>query len=127
MTYQAGTSIHVAGPTGAPIRTLRVPEGTRIAGKGAWTADGGALTVVAERPCGCGRPWDARWELSTVSITTGARTGAPYAVDGVIALRMLGWAGDRPVVQAFEPGSRGPEGVGDRIVDFRPHDARLDR
>jgi hypothetical protein len=122
LAYQLGTSIHITGPTGNPIRTFTVPDGVRIAGKGAWTASGQQLAVVSEGRCGCGRRWDARWTVSTVAVATGTRAGASYVVDGVIAVRMLGWAGGRPVVQTFEPGPHGPGEPGDRIVDFRQRD-----
>ncbi|PWU57628.1 hypothetical protein DLE60_24105 [Micromonospora globispora] len=129
LAYQSGNRIVVVTPAGAPIAAFAVPAGTRIAGKGAWTRDGSALAVVAERPCGCGRTYDARWTLTTIDASTGATMGTAYIVDGVVAIRVLGWTHTgRPVVATYDAGTAGDLDPSYQIVDFRPHsDAGIDQ
>jgi hypothetical protein len=129
LAYQSGDRIVVVTPAGAPVAGFDVPVGTRIAGKGAWTRDGGALAVVAERPCRCGRAYDASWTLATLDASTGAATGPAYTVDGVVAVRILGWSpAGGPVVTTYDPGSAADLDPSYEVVDFRPHsDAGIDQ
>jgi hypothetical protein len=104
LAYQSGDQITVVNRAGAVLARIAVPDGTRIAGKGAWTPDGRGIAVVAQGPCGCGKAYDSRWTLTTLDTSTGAAAGPAYHLDGVVAVRMLGWSpSDRPVVVAYDP------------------------
>lgn len=122
IAYQSGNRVDVASLTGAAISGFTVPEGTRIAGKGAWTPDGQSLALVAESACTCGSDYDARWTLTTVDASTGTARQPGYTVDGTVAIRMLGWSpAGEPVVVSYDPESPDNLDPVAQIVDFRTH------
>jgi hypothetical protein len=126
LAYQSGDQIVVATRSGQAVAHFTVPNGTRLAGKGAWTRDGSGLAVVAETPCGCGSTYDSRWTMTVVDAVTGAARSTSYVVDGVVAIRLMGWSpGGEPVVVAYHPLRPSDLDPGTRPVTFRttPPDA----
>jgi hypothetical protein len=122
LAYQTGDHIAVVTRTGTPLATLSVPAGTRIAGKGAWTSDGRGIAVVAEQSCDCQETYPSRWTLSTIDSATGAPMGNGYSVDGVVAIRMLGWsAAGAPIVVSYDPVPPADRDPGAVAPDFRSH------
>ncbi len=120
LAYQYGDRIVIAGRGGTAIASLPVPPGTRIAGKGAWTRDGRAVAVVREEACDCGGTYHARWTLSTMDVTSGATVGTGYRLDGVVAVRMVGWtAAGEPAVVRYDPLPPAELGRTAAPVDFR--------
>ncbi|WP_434742734.1 hypothetical protein [Micromonospora sp. SH-82] len=110
LAYQSGETIVVASVEGHTRHRLTVPAGTRLAGKGAWTPDGTGLTLVGQRQCCTGDAYPARWQLTLVSPTTGAAVPGFTLPEqeGLVALRLLGWAPDGAAVVARyrpEPGA----------------------
>ena len=120
LAYQSGNQITIANPDGTVLARFAVPDGTRIAGKGAWTRDGRGIAVVDQGPCGCGEAYDSRWTLTTLDASTGAASGPAYQVDGVVGVRMLGWSpSGRPVVVAYDPVASGDLDGDATPVSFR--------
>jgi len=57
LAYQRGSEVWVLGVGGAQVSTFSLPVGSVLAGRGAWTTDGSALTVVPRS----GSAWSARY------------------------------------------------------------------
>ncbi len=126
LAHQSGDQILVATRSGQAVAHFTVPNGTRLAGKGAWTRDGSGLALVAETPCGCASTYDSRWTMTVVEAVTGAVRPTSYVVDGVVAIRLLGWSpAGEPVVVAYHPLRPSDLDPGTRPVTFRtmPPDA----
>lgn len=122
LAYQSGNEIVVTDLAGAAHTSFHVADGVRIAGKGAWARDGHSLALVAEQHCDCGGRYPARWTIAIVDASTGVPAGPSYPVEGVVALRMLGWSpAGRPVVVSYDPLSPGDMAPVAVIVDFRTH------
>lgn len=120
LAYQSGDQVVVVTRSGQAVSHFTVTNGTRLAGKGAWTRDGGGLALVTQTPCGCGRTYDSRWTMTVVEADTGAARPISYVVDGLVAIRLLGWSpAGEPVVVAYH--SLGPSDLdpGTRPVTFR--------
>ncbi|MEV4624946.1 hypothetical protein AB0J90_01465 [Micromonospora sp. NPDC049523] len=105
LAYQMSGRITVTDLDGRQVSSFAVSAGTRLAGKGAWTPDGNALSVVEGE--------DGAWSLRHVDPATGtpaAGTVVP-SVPGVTAIRLLGWHPDgSAVVVAYDPT---PSAIGD--------------
>jgi len=126
LAYQSGDQVVVVTRSGQAVSRFTVANGTRLAGKGAWTRDGSGLALVAETPCGCGRTYDSRWTMTVVDADTGAARATSYVLDGVVAIRLLGWSPtSEPVVVAYHPLGPSDLDPGNRPVTFRtgPPDA----
>lgn len=76
-------------------RCFTLPAGQRLAGKGAFTPDGGSLAVVSD----AGR--DSR--IAFVSATDGAPAEGTIHLYAVTTVRLIGWWADRALVVAFRP------------------------
>ncbi|MFB9449066.1 PD40 domain-containing protein [Dactylosporangium vinaceum] len=109
--YQSGNEIMVADITGDRLARFTVPPGTHLAGKGAWTPDDTALTLLGRH--------DSRWRLSYARWPDGAAAAGPALpeLDGLAAVRLLGWSpAGAAVVAALYPKPGTP-----------PHDFTLDQ
>ncbi|MEU4424910.1 hypothetical protein AB0F81_30185 [Actinoplanes sp. NPDC024001] len=82
---------------GEPV-DYEIPEGARLAGKGAWQPDGRGLLVVAGEECDCGA-YPIRWTVATVPL--GAGPAPSWTVDGAFAVRVLGWWAGKPVAAEY--------------------------
>ncbi|MEV4483457.1 hypothetical protein [Micromonospora coxensis] len=89
IAFQTGNRVSVVGTDGRQQSSFDLGPDDALAGKGAWTVDG-SLTL-ASRTEGTNR-----WSLRRVDPGTGRNLGpsALPAVDGVTAIRLLGWATD---------------------------------
>jgi hypothetical protein len=82
----------------------------RLAGAGAYTADGSAIAVLTMTGCAddcdLAQLAERRWSVSYLDAATGAERGGPAvpAVGGA-AVRALGWHGDALVVVRYEAGT----------------------
>ena len=94
LAYQSGDTVTVATVSGSTVSQFTVPDGTRLAGKGAWTSDGRGLTLVVQRRCCAPDPYPSRWQLQIVDTGTGVPLDRPQPpeVTGLVALRLLGWS-----------------------------------
>ncbi|WP_088980877.1 hypothetical protein [Micromonospora echinospora] len=111
LAYQSARTVTVTTVDGEARSRFTVPEGTQLAGKGTWTPDGRGLTLVTQRRCCDGDPYESRWQLRVVDASTGADLATmPFAEQaGLVALRLLGWAPDGAAVVARyrpEPGAK---------------------
>jgi hypothetical protein len=98
LAYQFGGTVTVAQLDGRLLSAFALAPGSRLAGKGAWTPDGTALTVA--------EPEAGGWVLRRVDPGTGMPVAGPVlpAVVGVTAIRLLGWGPDGgAVVVAADP------------------------
>ncbi|HEX5597291.1 MAG TPA: hypothetical protein VFX61_14935 [Micromonosporaceae bacterium] len=123
LALQIDDTVIVTDLVGTPGPSFRLPADTVLAGKGAWTPDGRALTVVNWQ--------DDGWTLSTIDPTTGAGLAdldLP-AVSGVTAIRLLGWGPDgSALVVAYQPNPRGVPsvmGIDQRTSYGHVHTVRL--
>ena len=120
LAYQSGDQVIVVTRSGQAVSRFTVANGTRLAGKGAWTRDGIGLALVTETPCGCGRTYDSRWTMTVVDADTGTARPTSYVLDGVVAIRLLGWSpASEPVVVAYHPLGPSDLDPGARPVTFR--------
>jgi hypothetical protein len=104
LAYQIGTNVTVADLAGhsSGFFVLHDAEAA-LAGKGAWTPDGAALTIV-ERSGGS-------WRLRYVDPATGREVDrkATPTVPGVTTIRLLGWdLQGSAVVVGYQPEPRSP-------------------
>ncbi|MEV0901193.1 hypothetical protein [Actinoplanes sp. NPDC049802] len=100
LAFQVEDRIRVLTLAGGASVDLPLPDGARIAGKGAWTRDGRSLLVVSGEECDCdGYP--RRWTVRTISAADGTVTGPSWTRDGVYALRVLGWWRDQPATAEY--------------------------
>ncbi|MFK3983355.1 hypothetical protein ACI2K4_23605 [Micromonospora sp. NPDC050397] len=93
LAYQMSGTVTVADLDGRPISSFALAPGSRLAGKGAWTPDGHALTVAEARD-------DGAATLRAVDPGSGVPVGGPVlpAVASVSAIRLLGWHPDGSAV-----------------------------
>jgi hypothetical protein len=85
LAYQRGNEVWVLGVGGAQVSTFSLPVGSVLAGRGAWTPDGSALTVVPRN----GSAWSTRY-LDPGSGLTRVGPALPGLRD--LAVReLLGW------------------------------------
>lgn len=106
LAYQVGTKVLVSSPDGRQLSSFALPPDTALAGKGAWLPDG-SLALVAHEAAG------DRWRLRRVD-TDGRELPAPAlaAVEGVTAIRLLGWLPDGTAwVVAYRPEPSGRAGT----------------
>ncbi|MER7469424.1 hypothetical protein [Micromonospora sp. NPDC000018] len=103
LAFQTGRTVAVADLDGRRLSSFTLAPETELAGKGAWSTDGRALTVT--------RRDGGSWSLRRVDPTTGRDLGAmdTPAVPGVTAIRLLGWAVDGTArVVAYQPAPHAP-------------------
>jgi hypothetical protein len=103
LAFQTGRTVSVADLDGRRLSSFTLAPETELAGKGAWSADGRALTVT--------RRDGGSWSLRRIDPATGRDLGAmdTPAVSGVTAIRLLGWAADGSArVVAYQPEPRTP-------------------
>ncbi|MEV4532447.1 hypothetical protein AB0J82_01290 [Asanoa sp. NPDC049518] len=145
-----GTQIAVDGPTGrgdvgrrlsvmdartgAPLWTVdNFAPDRKLAGRAAWTPDGGLLAILGFE--GCANACDQaaedarRWRLDLVDAGTGDIVAQPVPIDGVPD-EVVGWRGGRDAVLTYTPNraerdrrtivALGPSGVVDTLVDTPP-------
>lgn len=85
LAYQRGNEVWVLGIGGAQVSTFSLPVGSVLAGRGAWTPDGSALTVVPRN----GSAWGTRY-VDPGSGLTRAGPALPGLRD--LAVReLIGW------------------------------------
>jgi hypothetical protein len=105
LAFQVGEWVTVVGRADGQIQhQFRLPEGEQLAGKGAWTPDGTALTTV--------RDHGGRWTLTLRDPATGGIRQADRwtAPAGLAGLRLMGWdPTGAPVVVAYHPGAGAPD------------------
>ncbi|WP_430791405.1 TolB family protein [Actinoplanes sp. G11-F43] len=103
LAFQNGAGVRVitlADGTGVDVP---LPDGARLAGKGAWSRDGRNLLVVSGARCDCGEH-PVRWTVTEIAVDGGAPTGRSWSRDGVYALRVLGWwPSGGPVAVEYTP------------------------
>ncbi|MGW0432050.1 hypothetical protein ACWDV4_05835 [Micromonospora sp. NPDC003197] len=103
LAFQTGRTVSVADLDGRRLSSFTLAPETELAGKGAWSTDGRALTVTR-------RDGDS-WSLRRIDPTTGRDLGAidTPAVSGVTAIRLLGWTVDGTArVVAYQPAPHAP-------------------
>ncbi|MFU8875002.1 TolB family protein [Micromonospora sp. SL4-19] len=103
LAFQAARTVTVTDLDGRRLSSFTLAPETELAGKGAWSTDGQALTVTR-------RDGDS-WSLRRVDPSTGRDLGATDnpAVSGVTAIRLLGWAADGSAwVVAYYPAPDAP-------------------
>ncbi|MEU2614228.1 hypothetical protein ABZ570_21990 [Micromonospora sp. NPDC007271] len=103
LAFQTGRTVTVTELDGRRLSSFTLAPETELAGKGAWSTDGRALTVTR-------RDGDS-WSLRRVDPATGRDLGAidTPAVSGVTAIRLLGWAADGSAwVVAYQPAPDAP-------------------
>jgi hypothetical protein len=84
VAFQVGDQVTISRVAGAVERTLKVPAGAVLAGKGAWLPDGRSLALVS----GDGNTWRVR----LLDIAGGQVTDADLPpVPDVTTIRVLGW------------------------------------
>ncbi len=101
--YQSANDIVVADLNGDRLARFTVPAGTRLAGKGAWTGDDQAVTLI-------GRD-GSNWRLSYARWHDGAAVTGPALPElgGLAAVRLLGWSPTgEAVVAALYPKAGAP-------------------
>ncbi|WP_422736260.1 hypothetical protein ACN263_22090 [Micromonospora sp. WMMD729] len=106
LAYQYGRTVAVTGLDGRERSSFALPDGTWLAGKGAWSPDGATLTLANRRS------GTDEWTLRRVDPATGRDVGALRlpAVSGVVAIRLLGWAPDgSALVAAYQPEPLAPD------------------
>ncbi|MFC7546015.1 hypothetical protein [Plantactinospora sp. GCM10030261] len=100
LAVQVGETVTITDVDGARLASFRLPAETALAGKGAWTADGSALTAVSRRP------GTTTWGLRRIDPAAGRDQGPlPLPeVSDVTTIRLLGWRPDgAAVVVAYQP------------------------
>lgn len=104
LAYQARDRVRIFTIAGHATTAITPAPGTRLAGKGSWTRDGRHLLLVSGQRCpSCGH-YPVRWTVTTVSAATGAAQGPQYRLDGLYAVRVLGWwPSGRPVAAGYTP------------------------
>ncbi|MEV6814025.1 hypothetical protein [Micromonospora sp. NPDC051296] len=102
LAFQIDRTVAVTDLDGRRLSSFTLPPDTELAGKGAWSTDGQALTVAQ-------RDGDS-WSLRRVDPATGRDLGAMDmpAVTGVTAIRLLGWAAGSARVVAYQPAPETP-------------------
>ncbi|MER5333646.1 hypothetical protein [Micromonospora sp. NPDC002717] len=103
LAFQTGRTVSVADLDGRRLSSFTLAPETELAGKGAWSTDGQALTVT--------RRDGGSWSLRRIDPATGRDLGAmdTPAVSGVTAIRLLGWAVDGSArVVAYQPAPHAP-------------------
>ncbi|MFG3702355.1 TolB family protein [Micromonospora sp. NPDC047620] len=103
LAFQTGRTVAVADLDGRRLFSFTLAPETELAGKGAWSTDGRALTVT--------RRDGGSWSLRRIDPATGRDLGAidTPAVSGVTAIRLLGWAADGTArVVAYQPAPHAP-------------------
>ncbi|MGW3606183.1 hypothetical protein [Micromonospora sp. NPDC005161] len=106
LAYQYGRTVAVTDLAGRELSSFALPDGTWLAGKGAWRPDGTNLTLAARRAD------TTEWTLRQVDPTSGRDVGPLRlpAVPGVVAIRLLGWAPDgSALVAAYQPDPLAPD------------------
>jgi WD40 repeat protein len=94
---QSGDRLRIVPLAGGASTDMLIPDGSWLAGKGAWTRDGRSLLVVSGERCDCG-DYPVRWTVRTMP------SGPSYRLDGAYAVRVLGWwPSGRPVAAAYAP------------------------
>ncbi|MGC4881025.1 hypothetical protein ACLQ26_32710 [Micromonospora sp. DT43] len=90
LAYQYGRTVAVTDLDGREQSSFTLPDETSLAGKGAWSTDGAALTLTAHRPD------TDEWTLRRVDPATGGDIGPLrlLAVSGVVSIRLLDWTPD---------------------------------
>ncbi|SCE99178.1 hypothetical protein GA0070607_4082 [Micromonospora coriariae] len=105
LAYQYGRTVAVTDLAGRELSSFALPDGTWLAGKGAWRPDGQTLTLAA-------RADTTGWTLRQVDPASGRDVGPLRlpAVSGVVAIRLLGWAPDgSALVAAYQPDPLAPD------------------
>ncbi|MEU7655399.1 hypothetical protein AB0C42_17165 [Micromonospora taraxaci] len=106
LAYQYGRTVAVTDLAGRELSSFALPDGTWLAGKGAWRPDGTNLTLAARGTT------TTEWTLRQVDPASGRDVGPlPLpAVTGVVAVRLLGWAPDgSALVAAYLPDPVAPD------------------
>lgn len=103
LAFQTERRVTVADLDGRRLSSFTLAPETELAGRGAWSTDGRALTVT--------RRDGGTWSLRQVDPANGGDLGAmdTPGVSGVTAIRLLGWAADGSArVVAYQPEPRAP-------------------
>ncbi|MGW2624863.1 hypothetical protein [Micromonospora taraxaci] len=106
LAYQYGRTVAVTDLAGRELSSFVLPDGTWLAGKGAWRPDGTNLTLAARGTT------TTEWTLRQVDPASGRDVGplALPAVSGVVSIRLLGWAPDgSALVAAYLPDPVAPD------------------
>ncbi|MGW1452400.1 hypothetical protein ACWCO3_29645 [Micromonospora sp. NPDC002411] len=106
LAYQYGRTVAVTDLAGRELSSFVLPDGTWLAGKGAWRPDGTNLTLAARGTT------TTEWTLRQVDPANGRDVGplALPAVSGVVSIRLLGWAPDgSALVAAYLPDPVAPD------------------
>ncbi|MEU8238469.1 hypothetical protein AB0C07_09505 [Actinoplanes missouriensis] len=104
LAYPAGGRIRILTLASGAVTEIPMPDGAMLAGKGGWTRDGRGLLVVAGERCDTCGDYPISWTVTTLSASTGAVAGPQYRLDGIYAVRVLGWwPSGRPVAVAYAP------------------------
>ncbi|CCH19851.1 hypothetical protein [Micromonospora lupini] len=106
LAYQYGRTVAVTDLDGREQSSFTLPDETSLAGKGAWSPDGTALTLTTHRPD------TDEWTLRHVDPATGRDVGPLRlpAVPGVVSIRLLGWTPDgSALVAAYQPDPLAPD------------------
>ncbi|MEV1156124.1 hypothetical protein AB0J27_12055 [Micromonospora chokoriensis] len=106
LAYQYGRTVAVTDLAGRELSSFALPDGTWLAGKGAWRPDGTNLTLAARGTT------ITEWTLRQVDPASGRDVGPlPLpAVSGAVAVRLLGWAPDgSALVAAYLPDPVAPD------------------
>ncbi|MEU4553073.1 hypothetical protein [Micromonospora violae] len=106
LAYQAGRTVTVADLQGRELSSFPLPDGSSLAGKGAWSPDGATLTLATRQPT------TGEWTLHRVDPRTGRDDESLRlpAVARAVAIRLLGWAPDgSALVAAYQEDMEAPE------------------